>query len=55
MSEEKSVEERLAALEKKVEELEKKLADRPTKSDIDQTINFKLKNYAKKTDLPKKR
>lgn len=49
MSEEKSVEERLAALEKKVEELEKKLQDRPTKSEVDQAINYRTKNLAVRT------
>lgn len=49
MPEEKTLEERLAALEKKVEELEKKLQDRPTKSEVDQTINYRTKNFAVRT------
>lgn len=55
MSEEKTLEERLAALEKKVEELEAQLKDRVTRSEVDQAINFRTKNFAKKVDLPKNR
>ncbi|QQS89206.1 hypothetical protein [Sutterella wadsworthensis] len=49
MAEEKTLEERLAALEKKVEELEKKLEDRPTKSEVSQEINYRTKNFAVRT------
>lgn len=47
--EEKTLEERLAALEKKVEELEKKLEDRPAKSEVSQEINYRTKNFAVRT------
>ena len=49
MAEEKTLEERVAALEKKIEELEKKLEDRPTKSEVAQTINYRTKNHAVRT------
>lgn len=44
---EKSLEERLAALERKVEELEKRLAS--TKAEILSDVNHQLKNVPKKT------
>lgn len=46
---EKSVEERLAALERKVAELEKKIASMPSKDEILSEVNHRLKNVPRKT------
>lgn len=46
---EKSVEERLAALERKVEELEKKLEEKASIETVRTEINYQLKNVARKT------
>ena len=46
---EKSLEERLAALERKVEELEKRLAEKPSIETVRSEINSQMKNVARKT------
>ncbi len=49
MTDERKIEERLKALEKKVAELEKALAERPTRDEVAATINFQGKNKAVRT------
>lgn len=46
---EKSLEERLAALERKVEELEKKLEEKASIEIVRSEINYQLKNVPKKS------
>lgn len=49
MTDERKIEDRLKALEKKVAELEKALAERPTRDEVAATINFQGKNKAVRT------
>lgn len=46
---EKSLEERLATLERKVEELEKRLAEKPSIETVRSEINYQMKSVARKS------